>query len=79
MYGYGVATRIEQVSQDVFRVNPGSLVLSGKMDYHRNRATSEQQQAIIGTTSLSVCLQVFCRMPPQKSGSALIVFASIGR
>jgi transcriptional regulator len=26
MHGYGVATRIEQVSQSVFRVNPGSLL-----------------------------------------------------
>lgn len=26
MHGYGVATRIEQVSQGVFRVNPGSLL-----------------------------------------------------
>ncbi|MGA9670488.1 MAG: PadR family transcriptional regulator [Terracidiphilus sp.] len=26
MHGYGVAQRIEQVSQDVFRVNPGSLL-----------------------------------------------------
>ncbi len=25
-HGYGVATRIEQVSQGVFRVNPGSLL-----------------------------------------------------
>src|ERR1700749_179861 len=26
MHGYGMATRIEQVSQGVFRVNPGSLL-----------------------------------------------------
>jgi PadR family transcriptional regulator, regulatory protein PadR len=26
MHGYGVASRIEQVSQGVFRVNPGSLL-----------------------------------------------------
>jgi transcriptional regulator len=26
MHGYGVAMRIEQVSQGVFRVNPGSLL-----------------------------------------------------
>jgi PadR family transcriptional regulator PadR len=26
MHGYGVAARIEQVSQGVFRVNPGSLL-----------------------------------------------------
>jgi PadR family transcriptional regulator, regulatory protein PadR len=26
MHGYGVALRIEQVSQGVFRVNPGSLL-----------------------------------------------------
>ena len=26
MHGYGVAQRIEQVSQGVFRVNPGSLL-----------------------------------------------------
>jgi len=26
MHGYGVALRIEQVSQEVFRVNPGSLL-----------------------------------------------------
>jgi transcriptional regulator len=26
LHGYGMATRIEQVSQGVFRVNPGSLL-----------------------------------------------------
>jgi PadR family transcriptional regulator, regulatory protein PadR len=26
LHGYGVATRIEQVSEGVFRVNPGSLL-----------------------------------------------------
>jgi len=26
MHGYGIATRIEQVSESVFRVNPGSLL-----------------------------------------------------
>src|SRR5580692_7150973 len=26
LHGYGVALRIEQVSQEVFRVNPGSLL-----------------------------------------------------
>lgn len=28
MHGFGVARRIEQVSRDVFRVNPGSLMLA---------------------------------------------------
>ncbi len=28
MHGFGVARRIEQVSRDVFRVNPGSLLLA---------------------------------------------------
>lgn len=28
MHGFGVAKRIEQVSRDVFRVNPGSLLLA---------------------------------------------------
>ncbi|MFN8572195.1 MAG: PadR family transcriptional regulator [Gemmatimonadaceae bacterium] len=28
MHGFGVAKRIEQVSRDVFRVNPGSLILA---------------------------------------------------
>jgi PadR family transcriptional regulator, regulatory protein PadR len=26
MHGYGIARRIEQISRDVFRVNPGSLI-----------------------------------------------------
>jgi len=26
MHGYGIALRIEQISKDVFRVNPGSLL-----------------------------------------------------
>ena len=30
MHGYGVAKRIEQVSQDVFKVNPGSLLTALK-------------------------------------------------
>jgi transcriptional regulator len=28
MHGFGVARRIEQISRDVFRVNPGSLLLA---------------------------------------------------
>jgi PadR family transcriptional regulator, regulatory protein PadR len=28
LHGFGVARRIEQVSRDVFRVNPGSLLLA---------------------------------------------------
>ena len=28
MHGFGVARRIEQISQGVFRVNPGSLLLA---------------------------------------------------
>ncbi len=28
LHGYGIARRIEQVSQDVFKVNPGSLLTS---------------------------------------------------
>ena len=28
MHGFGVARRIEQVSRDLFRVNPGSLLLA---------------------------------------------------
>ena len=28
LHGYGIAKRIEQVSQDVFKVNPGSLLTS---------------------------------------------------
>jgi transcriptional regulator len=28
MHGFGIARRIEQVSQGVFRVNPGSLLLA---------------------------------------------------
>ena len=28
MHGFGVARRIEQVTQDVFRVNPGSLLVA---------------------------------------------------
>jgi transcriptional regulator len=30
MHGYGIAKRIEQVSQDVFKVNPGSLLTALK-------------------------------------------------
>jgi PadR family transcriptional regulator len=30
LHGYGIARRIEQVSQDVFKVNPGSLLTSLK-------------------------------------------------
>jgi PadR family transcriptional regulator, regulatory protein PadR len=28
MHGFGIARRIQQVSQDVFRVNPGSLMVA---------------------------------------------------
>lgn len=30
MHGYGIARRIEEVSQDVFKVNPGSLLTALK-------------------------------------------------
>ena len=30
MHGYGIARRIEQISQNVFRVNPGSLLTALK-------------------------------------------------
>ena len=30
LHGYGIARRIEQVSEDVFKVNPGSLLTSLK-------------------------------------------------
>jgi transcriptional regulator len=30
MHGFGIARRIEQISQGVFRVNPGSLLLAFK-------------------------------------------------
>lgn len=30
LHGYGIAKRIEQVSEDVFKVNPGSLMTSLK-------------------------------------------------
>jgi transcriptional regulator len=30
LHGYGIARRIEQMSQDVFKVNPGSLLTSLK-------------------------------------------------
>jgi PadR family transcriptional regulator PadR len=30
LHGYGIAKRIEQISQDVFKVNPGSLLTSLK-------------------------------------------------
>jgi transcriptional regulator len=30
MHGYGIAKRIEQVSEDVFKVNPGSLLTALK-------------------------------------------------
>jgi PadR family transcriptional regulator PadR len=30
LHGYGIAKRIEQVSQDVFKVNPGSLLTALK-------------------------------------------------
>lgn len=30
LHGYGIARRIEQISQDVFKVNPGSLLTSLK-------------------------------------------------
>ena len=31
LHGYGITRRIEQVSMGVFKVNPGSLILSGAM------------------------------------------------
>jgi len=30
MHGYGIARRIEQISRDVFKVNPGSLLVALK-------------------------------------------------
>ncbi|MEO6446856.1 MAG: PadR family transcriptional regulator [Gemmatimonadaceae bacterium] len=51
MHGFGVARRIEQITRDVFRVNPGSLMLAfkrmerdGLMDAEW-RATENNRQA----------------------------------
>jgi PadR family transcriptional regulator PadR len=41
MHGYGVALRIEQVSQGVFRVNPGSLLPALARMEHGGRVKSE--------------------------------------
>lgn len=41
MHGFGVARRIEQVSRDVFRVNPGSLLLAFRRMEREGTVTSE--------------------------------------
>ncbi len=41
MHGYGVALRIEQISQGVFRVNPGSLLPALSRMERAGRARSE--------------------------------------
>ncbi len=45
MHGFGVTQRIEQISQGVFRVNPGSLLLAFKR--------MERQELISGEWSAS--------------------------
>ncbi len=44
LHGYGIAKRIEQVSQDVFRVNPGSLLTSLKRLERAGLLDSEWRQ-----------------------------------
>ncbi len=41
MHGYGLALRIEQVSQNVFRVNPGSLLPALRRMERAGRVKSE--------------------------------------
>ncbi len=41
LHGFGIARRIEQVSRDVFRVNPGSLLLAFKRMEREGTVTSE--------------------------------------
>ena len=41
MHGFGVSKRIEQISQDVFRVNPGSLLLAFQRRERQGRVSSE--------------------------------------
>lgn len=44
MHGYGIAKRIEQISQDVFKVNPGSLLTALKRLERAGWLDSEWQQ-----------------------------------
>lgn len=41
MHGYGIAGRIEQISKDVFKVNPGSLLTALKRLERRSWLDSE--------------------------------------
>jgi transcriptional regulator len=41
LHGFGVARRIEQISRDVFRVNPGSLILAFRRLERDGTVTSE--------------------------------------
>lgn len=44
LHGYGIARRIEQVSQEVFKVNPGSLLTSLKRLERAGLLDSEWRQ-----------------------------------
>ena len=44
MHGYGIGKRIEQISQDVFKVNPGSLLTALKRLERAGWLDSEWQQ-----------------------------------
>ena len=48
MHGYGVALRIEQVSQGIFRVNPGSLLPALARMERAGRVKSEWRSTEIG-------------------------------
>jgi PadR family transcriptional regulator PadR len=43
MHGFGIARRIEQISRDVFRVNPGSLLVAFKRLERDGFITAEWQ------------------------------------
>ena len=44
LHGYGIARRIEQISREVFKVNPGSLLTSLKRMERGGLLTSEWRQ-----------------------------------
>lgn len=48
MHGYGIARRIEQISRDVFKVNPGSLLTALKRLERRSWLDSTWQRTESG-------------------------------
>ena len=65
MHGFGIARRVEQVSRAVFKVNPGSLLLSGVLMFEHlgwQNAADDIIRALEATIAEKIVTYDFARL-----------------